>query len=155
MNEPDVLGRDTHGPPWTGPVGLGLLIGTGVGLLEVACLWCWPSRVVTREYIVIGAILYAVGGLLCGLTVTVLGALIRRRLPSVSLSLAVTLSFFGFIITAGYVNVYHLPQATSPHSLLATAGMLAAFGLVGLGLFRLFRRMGNMPLGRKLDRWQS
>lgn len=130
-------------PGWAGAVGIGAVIGGLVGVVEVLVLWQRPGTPMTREYLLVGGLLYAVAGAAVGLILLGLTGILLRRPPSRALRGAVILAFFGFVVVAGYVNTFYLPHALDRLSLLITGMTVAGFVALGFGLHRLFGFLGR------------
>ena len=113
-------------PSWISPIAWGGLIGLFLGVLEIVILWIVPSMAIAREYFFLSALLYGVGGILAGVVLLILTAVIRRRRPSNAFTIASIFTFFVFLQTVGFLNVLYLPLAMAPSSPVGKAPRMTA-----------------------------
>lgn len=142
------------GRPGSDPIGLGLLIGTAVGIGEVLVRIGIGYTAVTRLYLFESALIYGSVGALIGVGLRAL-ALVRRGGVSGPTCVAVIVSCFVFMMLAGVANIYWLPDFMHWKSLTASGAMLVGSVVLALVLSRLFgafaaRRAGA---GVRRGRW--
>ncbi|MBP6874652.1 MAG: sulfatase [Candidatus Eisenbacteria bacterium] len=123
---------------------VGALIGWTAAGCEIIYLASKPASVITRADWLECALLYALTGAALGLLLSALMRLVRRRPPSIALSVAMIGGLFAFLLIGGYVNLYRLPEATSRTTIVPTLLMfgaaVVASALVWLGLRAATRR---------------
>jgi arylsulfatase A-like enzyme len=143
VNSGTVPDSKRGGAGWLSPIAWGGLIGLFLGVLEIVILWIIPSMAIAREYFFLSALLYGVGGVLAGVVLLILAAIVRRTPPSDAFSIASVFTFFAFLQMVGFLNVLYLPLAMAPISLVVTGVVFVVF--VGLGwlLYRALRLLAG------------
>lgn len=133
-----------------GPLGLGALIGAVAGIAEVVVRMSSGSSAVTRHYLLEAAVLYTGAGVLFGLVLWLIAIVLRKGSTPNEAHTASLLAFFCFLMVGGYVNLYHLPQATNRGSLIVTGLILVGSVGVGFALHGILRAMHAAGLGGRL-----
>ncbi|MCK4414205.1 MAG: sulfatase [Candidatus Eisenbacteria sp.] len=128
---------------WMTAPGAGLCVGGLAGLLEVLFQVGRSGSAIQRAHLFEAALLYGIAGCLLGFLLLAAMLLLRRRAPSRSLTVAVPVAAFGFLLVAGYVNLYYLPEAMARASLIYTGGILVGAVLLGVCVYSVARAVAR------------
>jgi arylsulfatase A-like enzyme len=125
---------------WTAPV-VGLHIGALAGILEVLLQLGRAGSALHRMHLFEAAVLYGLCGSLLGLALLAAWRIVRRPAPSLAASIAVAVAAFAFLLGAGFINVYYLPEAMARSSLIYTGAIFLGALIFGLVIHALVRRI--------------